>query len=574
MNKQLRTLTFALVLLTATLFAQTPTNEPKRTPAQKWFEDAKFGLFVHWGVYALKGKGEWVMNNDRIPISEYEKLPPQFNPTEFNAKEWVSLVKEAGMKYITITSKHHDGFCLFDSKLSDYNVVKATPFKRDVLKELADECHRQGIKLFFYYSQLDWHHPDYFPRGGTGKFAGRPDSGDWQKYKDYYIGQVRELCTNYGEIGGLWFDGWWDRPNADWGHDELYGMIHQLRPNALVGNNHHRAPFPGEDFQMFEQDLPGVNTAGFNTTLISPLPLETCLTMNNSWGYNANDKGFKSVPQLVHTLVGAAGRGANLLLNVGPMPNGKIQPEFQERLRAMGAWLRENGDSVYGTQRGPYNPSGWGVSTLKGQRVFLHVFNFQPTLELPTPKNEIVSVKLFKTKQSVRFTRSEDTLTLHLPESVRDPMDTIVVMELKGKITAIAPAPQKLAADKPNALKAISAQTVGSLRYESEKDKDCIGYWTNAKDYVAWRVRSPQAATYTVELTYACDKGSGGSEFAVMVGNQKVSGKIQETGSWTNFVIVPLGQLQVPAGDVEIVVKPIFKPGLAVMNLRQVVLKP
>ena len=234
------------------------------------------------------------------------------------------------MKYLTVTTKHHDGFCMFDSKLTSYDIVDATPYGKDPMKALAAACHKQGIKLFFYYSLLDWHHPDYFPRGRTGQ-AGRATrtKGDWNRYVAYYQGQVRELCTNYGEIGGIWFDGWWDRPEADWDLESTYRLIHELQPGALVGNNHHVAPLPGEDFQMFEQDLPGENSAGFNKAgVASRLPLETCLTMNQSWGYNARDTQFKSPEQVIHALLGAAGRGANLLLNVGPRPDGAIGPEF------------------------------------------------------------------------------------------------------------------------------------------------------------------------------------------------------------------------------------------------------
>ena len=248
------------------------------------FQDSKFGLFIHWGVYSVLGDGEWVMNNKKMTIAEYEKLPPQFNPTAFNAAEWVSLAKAAGMKYITITSKHHDGFAIFDSKTSDYDIVDRTPYKKDVLKMLAEECRKQGIKLYFYHSQLDWHHPDYFPLGRTGHASGREEKGDWYRYLDYMDNQLRELCTNYGEIGGIWFDGWWDKPTADWRLDKTYKLIHDLQPKALIGSNHHRKPFPGEDFQMFEKDLPGGNTAGFNAeSEIGTLPLETCETINKSW---------------------------------------------------------------------------------------------------------------------------------------------------------------------------------------------------------------------------------------------------------------------------------------------------
>jgi alpha-L-fucosidase len=218
--------------------------------AREWFQDARFGLFVHWGVYSVLGDGEWVMNNRKIPVADYEKLPAQFNPLQFDPAEWVALVKAAGMKYITITSKHHDGFAMFDSKTSDYNIVARTPYGKDVLKALAEECRKQGIKLFFYYSQLDWHNPDYFPRGRTGTDAGRPDRGQWPRYIEYMNAQLRELLTGYGDIGGIWFDGWWDRPEADWQLDRTYALIHQLQPQALIGANHHRRPFPGEDFQI------------------------------------------------------------------------------------------------------------------------------------------------------------------------------------------------------------------------------------------------------------------------------------------------------------------------------------
>src|SRR5215472_13882341 len=183
---------------------------PENLKAREWFQDAKFGLFIHWGVYSVLGDGEWVMENHKMTVADYEKLPAQFNPTDYDPAEWVKMVKAAGQKYITITSKHHDGFAMWDSKVSDYNVVKSTPYKKDVLKMLADECHKQDVKLFFYHSHLDWHHPDYYPRGRTGEHSGRPDKGDFSKYLDYMDAQIEELCTGYGPIAGIWFDGWWD----------------------------------------------------------------------------------------------------------------------------------------------------------------------------------------------------------------------------------------------------------------------------------------------------------------------------------------------------------------------------
>ena len=402
--------------------------------AREWFQDAKFGLFVHWGVYSVLGDGEWVMQNKKIPISDYEKLPPAFNPIEFNAAEWVSMAKNAGMKYITITSKHHDGFAMFDSKASDWNIVARTPYKKDPLKALAEECRRQGIKLFFYYSQLDWHHADYFPRGRTGLDAGRPDSGSFPKYLDYMDAQLTELLTNYGDVAGIWFDGWWDRPDADWQLQRTYSLIHRLQPAALIGANHHRRPNPGEDFQMFEKDLPGGRTQGFNSdSEIGNLPLETCETMNGAWGFNITDRRYKSTKELVRYLVRAAGSGANFLLNVGPMPNGKIQPEFVSRLQEMGAWTSKYGESVYGTRGGPITPRPWGVTTQKGSRVYVHVLDSQDaSLLLPPLPSAIRSAALLDGGRAVTFTNSDYGPVLALPKD-RDPIDTVIVLEMAGK---------------------------------------------------------------------------------------------------------------------------------------------
>jgi alpha-L-fucosidase len=405
---------------------------PRNLEARHWFQDARFGLFIHWGVYSVLGDGEWVMNNQKIPITEYEKLPPRFNPTEFDPAEWVALAKAAGMKYITITSKHHDGFQMFDSKVSDYNVVDRTPYKKDVLKMLADECRKQGIKLFFYYSQLDWHNPDYFPRGGTGRTAGRPESGDWNKYLDYMDTQLTELLTNYGEIAGIWFDGWWDRPDADWKLGRTYSLIHSLQSQALIGSNHHRRPNPGEDFQMFEKDLPGGKNSDFNKdSEVGNLPLETCETINNSWGYNKNDKNLKSTKQIIHYLVRAAALNANFLLNVGPMPNGKIQPDFVSRLQEVGGWLGKNGEAIYGTRGGPVLPRPWGVTTIRDNKLYIHILDWQdPAILLPALPRRIVAAHYLKDGSRADYQELGSGVLVKIPERARDDIDTIVVLEL------------------------------------------------------------------------------------------------------------------------------------------------
>lgn len=410
----------------------TPTAENLKNRA--WFQDAKFGLFIHWGVYSVLGDGEWVMNNQQIPIKTYEKLPAFFNPTEFNAAEWVQMVKDAGMKYITITSKHHDGFAMYDSKVSDYNIVKRTPYGKDVLKMLADECRKQGIKLFFYHSQLDWRHPDYFPRGNTGgNYTGREEKGDMNKYLDYMDTQLTELLTNYGDIGGIWFDGMWDKKDAEWRLSQTYSLIHKLQPGTLVGSNHHVAPYEGEDFQMFEKDLPGHNTTGFAPEQkVGDLPKEVCETINNSWGFNLRDDRNKSIKDLIQYLVKGAGYDANFLLNVGPMPNGKIQAEHVVLLKQMGEWTRQYGETIYGTRGGPLTPRDWGVTTQKGNKVYIHILKwYDETLTLPKLGKKVVSAKLFIDKTPLKFVENDFGLSIKVPKDKMNDVDTVIELELK-----------------------------------------------------------------------------------------------------------------------------------------------
>jgi len=411
-----------------------------RAEQVKWFQDSKFGMFIHWGVYAVPGRGEWVMNNDKLTVDEYEKLAKQFNPVEYDPVEWVQIAKNAGMKYITITSKHHDGFAMWDSKVSDWDIVDRTGYGKDVLKMLADECEKQGIALFFYHSHLDWHHPDYFPRGSTGHHTGRDRHGDFNKYIDYMNAQIAELCSGrYGKVAGFWFDGWWDqqvkRPgkqtHVDWRLQETYDLIHQLQPQALIGNNHHEAPFPDEDFQMFERGVPGKDKYS-RAHFVSKLPLETCDTINNSWGYNKTDKRFKSAKQLIQYLVMTAGYNANFLLNVGPRPNGKIQPEVVRRLEEIGKWMSLNGETIYGTRGGSMPPRKWGVTTKKDDKVYVHIFKVPEDgkVTLPnTSKLKVKSAKLFKDGSKIAFRKKGD-IVLHIPETCIDKIDTIVVLEI------------------------------------------------------------------------------------------------------------------------------------------------
>jgi alpha-L-fucosidase len=435
---------FFTILFSISLSSQEYVPSKENLEARKWFQEAKFGLFVHWGVYSILGDGEWVMNNQNIAIDEYEILPSFFNPIDFDAEAWVTMAKKAGMKYITITSRHHDGFSMFDSKATDYDIVEATPYGKDVLKALAEECRKQDIKLFFYYSLLDWNRDDYFPRGRTGNEIPGRGSGSWEDYIAFMKIQLTELLTNYGDIGGIWFDGHWDQKEwdgekfgklkVDWHYDEIYSLIHELQPQALIGNNHHIGVINGEDFQMFEKDLPGKNTTGWGTASdqIGSVPLEVCETINGSWGFNLQDRKHKSDKELIHYLIKAAGYGSNMLLNVGPMPNGKIQPKHQNSLEAIGKWLSSNAKSIYGTQRGPIEPTDDFVSTQKGKTVYLHLLNPELNIiHMGSVPVKIKNIRSLKTQNSVPFKNDKFGLVIDVSKLAKDDIDTVIQIELK-----------------------------------------------------------------------------------------------------------------------------------------------
>ena len=371
--------------------------------AREAFQDQKFGVFLHWGLYSMIGESEWVMTNRNINYKEYPKLAETFYPSNFNADEWVAAIKAAGAKYITITTRHHDGFSLYKTGTSTYNSVDGSPFKRDIIKEMADACARQGIKLHLYYSHLDWYRTDY-PVGRTGKGTGRPkDAANWKSYYNFMNTQLTELLTNYGPVGAIWFDGWWD---------------HDSDPT----------PFAGEDIQIFERDLPGENTAGLSGQSISHLPLESCQTINEHWGYSLVDTNYKSGKELIQMLVRAAGKNANLLLNVGPEPGGRLPSMAVDRLKEVGHWLSKYGNTIYGTRGGVVGPHTWGVSTQRGNKLYIHIMDLQDTgLYLPLGKRMPKQAIEYATGKRVNFTKHADGVTLHLNKV---PTDIDYVVEL------------------------------------------------------------------------------------------------------------------------------------------------
>ncbi|WP_310379958.1 alpha-L-fucosidase [Flavobacterium sp.] len=436
-------LSVIVLISTITFQAQTYTPTKENLEARALFQDMKLGMFVTWGVSSVLGNGEWVMHNRNIGVKEYSKLIDFHNPQNFDAKKWVATAKSGGMKYITFVTRHHDSFSYWDTKESDWNIMK-TPYGKDIVKQLAEECHKQGIKFFCYYSLLDWYRSDYqYETGNTGRGTGRTQKSDWESYIRFMKAQLTELLTNYGEIDGIWFDGYWDQlgkdktqpAKVDWHCDEIYKLIHSLQPKCLIGNNHHLATLPGEDFQTFEKDLPGKNTSGFGGLSVSnELPLETCETINKSWGFDIADKNYKSTKALIHYVVTAAGMNANFLLNVGPMPDGNIQPEFESRIAELGDWMKKNGESIYGTRGNVIPTQDWGVITTKEKKWYAHIIQTIPInkiILIPNTKAKIKKCFLFGTNKSLKFTQGKQFISIDLNGITLDEVDTIIELQLK-----------------------------------------------------------------------------------------------------------------------------------------------
>ncbi len=407
---------------------------PENVKARQEFADYKLGIFLHWGIYSQYAQGEWYLQNANLDRNEYAKAADAFYPHRFNADKWVAAFKDAGAKYITFTSRHHDGFSMWNTKQSDYNIVESTPYGKDIIAQLAEACHKQDISLHLYYSHIDWMREDY-PWGRTGLNVGKDRSKiDWPHYYNFMNNQLTELLTNYGKIGAIWFDGYWDHDSDptpfDWQLGEQYALIHKLQPGCLVGNNHHINPFPGEDIQIFERDLPGENTAGWNTSEISKLPLETCETMNGMWGYKVADQNYKTTDDLIRLLVNTAGKGANLLINIGPQANGELPAIALDRLKGLGEWMRTYGETIYGTTGGELKNQPWGATTRKGNKLFVHITNLQSSV-LALPLNgKVAKVISFLDKKPIPYHSMNKGITLEL-DGMPKVVDYVIEIEFK-----------------------------------------------------------------------------------------------------------------------------------------------
>jgi alpha-L-fucosidase len=423
-------------------------TQSQKDARMSWWREARFGLFIHWGLYAIPagkwgnqtGHGEWIRDTAHIPVQEYEALLAKFNPVKFDADQWVKMARDAGMKYIVITTKHHDGFCLFDSKQTDWDVM-STPFKRDIMKELSEACAKQGIRQCWYHSIMDWHHPDYLPRRGWEETS-RPAAGaQFDKFVNYLHAQITELLTKYGPIGVMWFDGEWE---STWNHEygkPLYELCRKLQPNVIVNNRVDvgRSGMMGMtteddragDFGTPEQEVPPMGMPGVDW--------ETCMTMNNHWGYNAYDKDFKSSRQLIRTLCDVASKGGNFLLNVGPTSEGEFPSESVQRLHDIGAWMKVNGNAIYGTVAGPFRQLSWGRCTMRvtggNSTLYLHVFDWPKNgrLIVPVLGSDPKSAKILaEQKHRVGIERVGPDVVLQVPATAPNNDCTVIALTFAG----------------------------------------------------------------------------------------------------------------------------------------------
>jgi alpha-L-fucosidase len=559
--------------------ANSPDPYANETPAQRdarmqWWREARFGMFIHWGVYSVPAGtyhdkqigsiGEWIMFNAKIPVAEYRQFATQFNPVKYDPEAWVRLAKEAGMKYIVITSKHHDGFALFDSKASDWNVVKATPYGKDLLKPLAEACERNGLRLGFYYSQAqDWNNPG---GGVCGQHWDKAQDGDMGDYiRNVAVPQVKEILSGY-PLSILW----WDTPcGITKEHaDQLIPLL-KLRPGII--HNNRLGVYPG-DTDTPEQEIPATGLKGRDW--------ETCMTMNDTWGYKSYDNNWKPTEELVRNLIDIASKGGNYLLNVGPTSEGLFPAASVQRLKEVGQWMKVNGDAIYGSSASPFKKLTWGRATQKAGKVYLHVFDWPNDGRLTVPlSNPVIRAYLqADTSRQLDVRGGADGTVVSLPTASPSPYAGVVVLEIHGKPEVLTTATRiRPAADGTLVLKAADAELEGhSIHVETKGGEPNIGFWTDAKDYVRWPVQVTKAGTYTVEATFACAPGADGSEVVLSIGGEELPPvTVEPTEGWENFKTIEVGDIEIAkTGPVDFVLKATSMPHGAVVNLRKLVFKP
>jgi len=555
--------------------SQPPLPETERT---KWFRDAKFGMFIHWGVYSVIGRHEWARHRFQIPQAEYDSYARRFNPVNYDPDKWVDLAKNAGARYIVITSKHHDGFSIYRSQVSDYD-MEITPYPGDPLKMLADACRRKGMRLGFYHSIMDWHHPDYRPRRAWEYPDTYKEGGNNRRYIDFMKAQLRELLTGYGDVAVIWFDGEWEHTlAAEKAEDEVFDFIRSLQPNCLINDRlYERRPGNRADFGTPEQYVPAT---GMRDPSGKPILWEACVTINNdSWGYNKYETEFKTTRDLIRMLIEIVSKGGNLLLNVGPTPDGRIQDEFVTRLNAIGAWMKVNSEAIYETTASPFaRLPFFGRATTKRNVVYLHVFEWPKNGELRVPalKNLVHAATLLadpSVKLAVR--RDGEDVIVRLPGEAPDETASVVKLTLDGPPVA---APYVIRPGRDGKLElGVESCEIETRFGQRAKKENALGHvflthWSRAEDIPTWIFRTPKSGRYKVEITYGKGRKDA-AEFTISTGQAQLSGKVQPTGGDWVFKTFPVGELMLGGGEQTLQIKA-KAAGQDAMQLEKLVLTP
>lgn len=555
--------------------AEPPLNADERT---RWFREAKFGVFIHWGPYAVLGRHEWARHRYQIPQAEYDVYARNFNPVRFNADEWARMAAGAGAKYIVITSKHHDGFAIWRSKVGTYD-MEITPYAGDPLKQLAEAARRQGLRLGFYHSIMDWHHPDYRPRRHWEYPKDYKEGGDNRRYVNFMKEQIRELLTGYGDVAMMWFDGEWEHtlPNLK-AEDEVYDFIRALQPNTLINDRiYQRRPGNKADFGTPEQFVPATGVRAPDGRAIL---WEACVTINEeSWGYNKYETDFKTERDLIRMLAEVVSKGGNLLLNVGPRPDGTIQEEFTTRLAAMGRWMQVNGEAIYGTTASPFERMPFfGRATVKNNRLYLHLFEWPADgrVTLPGLKNLVHGARLLAGGR-VQVKREGEDVVVQLPAAAPDETASVVELTLDGP-PVVAPFHNRPDTRGVVRLGADSCEI--ETRFEQRAKKEnfrghvFLTRWSRGDDVPYWTVELPKAGRYRAEVRYAARRESAGTAFSLRAGTARLAGKVESTGNDLVFKSFPLGEIALAAGVQTVRLEAAQPPGAGAMNFEALILHP